>query len=140
MPIPVDSGLYTSKLKIPYRAFPWPTKGPTYAVEARVKLLRQEDDGSVTELATGTTQFTIHYEKGCGTVQKCQCPFGRTAGWIRMTRYDWYKMWGDCLGIGPQEAGLPPPKGAKGGPEWFEWKWRTRNPSGRPQPAAPSVA
>ena len=133
----MDQGLYRSKLKIPYRAFPWPTKGPAYAIEARVRLLRLEDTGQVTELATGGTQFTVAFEKGCGTVTQCPCPFGKTHGWVRNMRYDWNKMWGDCLGRSPSESGLPRPKGPGPimGEEWFEAKWRTRGgcigPDGR---------
>lgn len=124
--IPVDSGVYTSRLRIPYRAFPWPTKGPAYAVEARIRLLRLEDNGTVTQLATGSTQFTIQFEAGCGVAKECPCPFGRTSGDLRDMRYDWHKLWGDCLGRKPSESGLPPPKGAGSDRPWFEAKWRTR--------------
>ena len=91
-----------------------------------MRLLRLEDDGSATTLDSSTTQFTIHFERGCGAVKKDPCPMGRTAGWIRNVRFDWVKMWGECMGITPNEAGLPPPKGPGSWKQWYEAKWRTR--------------
>ena len=128
VPIDADSGLFDSRLKIPYRAFPWPTSAPAYPVEARVRLMRLEDDGTVTVLDEGVTQFTVQYQHGCGVASnENPCPMGRGSANMRNFRYDWHKLWDDCMGRNPLHSGLPPPKGpGRARPQWYEAKWRTR--------------
>lgn len=126
VPVSVDSGVFTSKLKIPYRAFPWPSKGSMYTVEARVRLLRQEADGSFHVLTRGNAHFTIRTKRVGDTQARDPSRGPRWRGWERNSRYDWEKMWGDDMGKQPSEEDLPPPKGPGAKKEWFEWRCRTR--------------
>ena len=127
--VPVQSGsrLFRAKLKIPYRAFPWPTTGPTYAVEARVRLMSRDESGAFSVLARSTTGFSIHYEKGCGCQPPGQLDCSRCAEWKWDFMYTWCKIWGDDMGVTTTQVPcLPPPKGTGRRADWFKARWRTR--------------
>ncbi len=127
VPVKSNGRLFRAKLKIPYKAFPWPTSGPTYGVEARVRLMNRDKAGKFGLLARSATAFTIHYERGCGCPSKkdpdcCRCP-----EWVWDFGYTWCNIWGADMGPTPSQVPcLPPPKGRGRRADWFEARWRTR--------------
>ena len=130
VPVKENSRLFRTKLKIPYRAFPWPTSGPAYGVEARVRLMSRDAAGQFEVLARSTTAFTIHYEKGCGCKPGNQLDCNRCREWQWDWGYSWCKIWGDEMGIVPGDVPcLPPPKGRGRRADWFEARWRTKGSS-----------
>ena len=127
VPVELNSRLFRARLKIPYRAFPWPTSGPTYGVEARVRLMSRDEKGEFAVLARSTTAFTIHYEKGCGCKPANQMDCSRCPEWKWDFMYTWCKIWGDDMGVTTTQVPcLPPPKGTGRRADWFEARWRTR--------------
>jgi len=60
VPAESDTHLFRTALCVPYRAFPCPGAGDSYAVEARVRILRHDGPAATTELASGSTTFTVH--------------------------------------------------------------------------------
>lgn len=130
VPVQSNSRLFRAKLKIPYRAFPWPTSGPTYGVEARVRLMSRAPSGTFTVLARSATAFTIHYEKGCGCKPGSQLDCSRCKEWKWDFGYTWCKIWGDELGTTTTKVPcLPPPKGIGRKEDWYEGRWRTKGSS-----------
>lgn len=127
VPVKSNSRLFRAKLKVPYRAFPWPTSGPTYGVEARVRLMSRNAAGEFAVLARSATAFTIHYEKGCGCKPPGQVDCSRCQPWQWEFGYTWCKIWGDELGTTPSKVPcLPPPLGPDRRQQWYEALWRTR--------------
>lgn len=126
VPIQSSSRLFRSRLRIPYRAFPWPTKGPAYGVEARVRLIQRDAAGNFTVLAHGETSFTLHFERqeNCGRRADSSKPCGTALD--RALRYDWEMMWGEDGAPKLSEAGLAPPKGTGPYRAWYEGRWRTK--------------
>ncbi|MFV1960002.1 MAG: hypothetical protein ACC662_11395, partial [Planctomycetota bacterium] len=54
-----DDTRLRTRLLVPYRAFPRPSKSDHYLVEARVRLLRRDGVNRVSALAEGKTTFTV---------------------------------------------------------------------------------
>ncbi len=129
IPMAENSKLLRTKLKIPYRAFPWPTSNREYEVQARVRLLRREPNGSVTALARGTTTFKITVLQDCmecvpARIADCPPPSETR----RRLDHDVQGLFGeqlDWLDAGVISANRPavdPPSES----QWYQAKWRTR--------------
>ena len=122
-----DSKLFRTKLTIPYKAFPWPSTASDYGVEARVRLLRRESNGSVSALARGSTVFTIHVDRDCMVcVPQSEADARPLPERRRRLRHDFRGITGEemqYLEAGSQEDPAVDPVGTT---QWYEWKWRTR--------------
>jgi len=132
VPVSADAQVFRSRLKIPYRAFPWPTKGPTYEVEARVRLMRRSPEGEFAVLDRSTTSFNVNYQKDCGAKRpfdRCR-DCGPCAPWQWDWMYTWCKIWGTEMGTTPSKVPcLPGPRGTTDRHEWYEGRWATRGSS-----------
>jgi hypothetical protein len=120
-----NSRLLRARLTIPYRALPWPSKGPSYGVEARVRLVRKDAAGNFSVLATGQTTFTVHYQR-MPEIQKPLDPCeAAKPDAIRNIEYDWRMMWEEDPGPVVSELQMPPPRGPGSHRPWYAQRWRT---------------